>query len=146
MRPPLSSEPGSNARGELLDTLPGMRRDGAQPVFAEPWQAQAFALAVRLSERGHFSWPEWAGVLAAELAAELAADLQAATGRGDQDPEAGYYRCWLSALERLVVAKGLSDPAELESRRRAWAHAYRHTPHGQPVELAGTRDDPGHRP
>jgi nitrile hydratase accessory protein len=36
-------------------------------VFAEPWQARAFALAVKLSEQGHFTWKEWAAALANEL-------------------------------------------------------------------------------
>ena len=42
-------------------------REGDQPVFAEPWQAQAFALAVTLSKLGHFTWKEWAAALAEEL-------------------------------------------------------------------------------
>jgi nitrile hydratase accessory protein len=99
------------------------------PVFAEPWQAQAFALAVKLSEQGHFTWKEWAAALAAEL--------KAAAERGEPDDGSGsrYYTHWLAALERLVTAKGLSDPTALAARKEAWAEAYRHTPHGKPVEL-----------
>jgi nitrile hydratase accessory protein len=96
-------------------------------VFAEPWQAQAFALAVRLSEQGHFTWKEWADTLAAEL--------RAASDRGEPDDGSRYYEHWLAALERLVTAKGLSDPPALAARKDAWADAYRHTPHGKPVEL-----------
>jgi nitrile hydratase accessory protein len=97
------------------------------PVFAEPWQAQAFALAVRLSAQGHFTWKEWADALAAEL--------QAAANRGEPDDGSYYYHHWLAALERLVSNKGLTDPAALLQRKEAWADAYRHTPHGKPVEL-----------
>ena len=95
--------------------------------FAEPWQAQAFALSVRLSAEGHFTWREWTETLAAELAA--------AARRGEPDDGSRYYERWLAALERLVRAKGLLDEASLAERKEAWANAYRHTPHGKPVEL-----------
>jgi nitrile hydratase accessory protein len=96
-------------------------------VFAEPWQAQAFALAVKLSEQGHFTWKEWAATLGDEL--------KAATSRGEPDDGSRYYHHWLAALERLVTAKGLADLAALAARKEAWAEAYRRTPHGKPVQL-----------
>jgi cobaltochelatase CobN len=102
--------------------------DDGGPVFREPWEAQAFAIAVRLSEAGYFTWKEWATALAGELAA--AAEL----GEADEDGSE-YYQHWLAALEKMVAAKGLTDVAALFERREAWADAYRHTPHGQPVEL-----------
>ena len=112
-------------------------RDESGPVFAEPWEAQAFALAVRLSEQGHFTWKEWAAALADEL--------KAAADRGEPDDGTGYYRHWLAALERLVTAKGLTDPAALLERKEAWADAYRHTPHGRPVELGAGSGGPEQR-
>ena len=112
---------------ENLAALPRLPRDAGGPVFAEPWEAQAFALAVKLSEQGHFTWKEWAAALADEL--------KAAANRGEPDDGSRYYQHWLAALERLVAAKGLSDPAALLARKEAWAEAYRHTPHGKPVEL-----------
>jgi nitrile hydratase accessory protein len=96
-------------------------------VFAEPWQAQAFALAVRLSAEGHFTWKEWAAALAGEL--------KSAADRGEPDDGSRYYEHWLAALERLVAEKGLSNSGELIARKEAWADAYRHTPHGKPVQL-----------
>jgi len=107
--------------------LPQLPRDEGRPVFAEPWQAQAFALAVKLSEQGHFTWKEWATTLAEEI--------KAAAVRGETDDGTRYYHYWLAALERLVAAKGLSNTAELVARKKAWADAYRHTPHGKPVQL-----------
>lgn len=107
--------------------LPAIPRDPGGPVFAEPWQAQAFALAVRLSEQGHFTWKEWAAALAGEL--------KAAADRGDPDDGSRYYEHWLAALERLVAEKALADRAAMLARKEAWADAYRHTPHGKPVEL-----------
>ena len=100
-------------------------------MFAEPWQAQAFAMAVKLSEQGHFTWKEWA--------AELAAELKAAADRGEPDDGTHYYEHWLATLERMVTRKGLAEAAALSARKDAWADAYRHTPHGKPVEL---RKDP----
>jgi nitrile hydratase accessory protein len=101
-------------------------------MFAEPWQAQAFALAVKLSDLGYFTWKEWA--------AALAEQLKSAADRNEPDDGSRYYEYWLAALERLVTAKGLSDPAAMLARKEAWADAYRHTPHGKPVELISTAD------
>jgi nitrile hydratase accessory protein len=115
--------------------LPRLRNDVDGPVFAEPWEAQAFALAVKLSEQGYFTWKEWATALADEL--------KAAVERGEPDDGSHYYEHWLAALERLVTAKGLTDRAALHARKEAWADAYRHTPHGKPIELRWMRDPSG---
>ena len=112
---------------QALAALPQLPRDEGGPVFAEPWQAQAFALAVKLSEEGHFTWKEWAATLAGEL--------EAAAKRGEPDDGSRYYDHWLAALEHLVQAKGLLDRTALVERKEAWADAYRHTPHGKPIEL-----------
>ena len=119
--------PEPTADSERLAALPLLPRDESGPVFTEPWQAQAFALAVKLSQAGHFTWKEWAATLAGEL--------KAASDRGDPDDGSHYYEHWLAALERLVAAQGLTDPVALLKRKEAWADAYRHTPHGKPVEL-----------
>jgi nitrile hydratase accessory protein len=116
---------------ERLQALPRLPRDEGEPVFAEPWQAQAFALAVKLSEQGHFTWQEWAAALANEL--------KTATSRGERDDGSHYYEHWLAALEHLVTAKGLADRASLLLRKEAWVEAYRRTPHGKPVGLPAAR-------
>ncbi len=110
-----------------LAALPALPGDEAGPVFRAPWEAQAFAMAVRLHERGHFTWSEWAGRLAAEIAAVRA--------RGEPDNGSQYYTHWLAALEKLVAEKGLLAARELEVRRDEWKEAARATPHGQPIEL-----------
>ena len=119
------SQPESNT--VRLAALPRLPRDTGGPVFAEPWEAQAFALAVKLSEQGYFTWKEWAEALAGEL--------RQAADRGEPDDGSRYYQHWLAALERLVEAKGLTDAQKIGERKEAWAEAYRHTPHGKPVEL-----------
>jgi len=117
---------------ENLAVLQRIPRDDGGPIFAEPWQAEAFALAVRLSAQGYFTWKEWAFTLADEL--------QTAVAKGEPDDGAHYYHYWLVALERLVVAKGLFDAATLLERKEAWAAAYQRTPHGKPVELRAELD------
>jgi nitrile hydratase accessory protein len=118
------------AEALTLQAPPYLLRDEGGRVFAEPWQAQAFALTVKLSEQGHFTWKEWAGALAQEL--------QSAASRGEPDDGSRYYEHWLAALERLVTAKGLAEPDALTQRKEAWSDAYRNTPHGKPVELHQT--------
>jgi nitrile hydratase accessory protein len=119
--------PESEAEREQIASLPSLPLDEDGPIFAEPWQAQAFALAVRLSGQGYFTWKEWSAALADEL--KIAAD------RGEPDDGTHYYEHWLAALERIVTSKGLTDTASLLARKEAWADAYRQTPHGKPVVL-----------
>lgn len=104
-----------------------------EPVFEEPWQAQAFALAVLLSARGYFTWPEWAERLGE--ARREAATAAPPERPGALEENAQYYRCWVTALERLAAEKGLCNPQSLRERSHAWVEAYRRTPHGKPVEL-----------
>jgi nitrile hydratase accessory protein len=108
------------------ETLPGLPGDTGGPVFAEPWQAQAVALAVALNEQGAFTWSEWAQALSRELARD-----------GDSgDDGTRYYHHWVAALEALIGQRGLVDAAVLATRKADWAEAYRLTPHGAPVLLA----------
>ena len=103
--------------------------DDAPPVFAEPWQAQAFAMVLTLHRAGAFTWPEWAAALARQIA-------QAQRG-GDPDRGDTFYHHWLAALEHLVAAKKLGSSDELARCRQAWSRAAQRTPHGQPIELHG---------
>lgn len=97
------------------------------PVFAEPWQAQAFALTLQLHQHGLFSWAEWAQALSGQI--------QAAQAAGDPDLGNTYYEHWLAALEQLVLAKGASQGDELQRTAQAWAAAAERTPHGQAITL-----------
>jgi nitrile hydratase accessory protein len=101
---------------------PAPGRDG--PAFTEPWQAEAFALAVALNQKGAFAWREWVAQFATQGATRTG-------GEGD-----AYFERWLAALEELVVAHGLLRAPEIERRVAQWRRAYLNTPHGQPVELA----------
>ena len=118
---------GTNGPGGIpLGGIP-LGDDGA-PVFTAPWEASAFALAVRLSGEGYFTWGEWAATLSEEI--------RAAQRDGDPDLGDTYYRHWLRTLERLCRERGLVSQEEASDRREAWRKAYLDTPHGKPVELA----------
>jgi len=110
-----------------LSLLKGLPVDGDGPVFREPWEAQAFGMALALHERGLFTWDEWAQALAAQI--------RAAQALGDPDLGNTYYRHWLAAIEALVSAKGASSPEELGRYQRAWDHAADRAAHGEPIEL-----------
>ena len=109
-------------------------RDADGPVFAEAWQAEAFALTVRLHQAGCFTWTEWAETLATVL--------REVRERGEADDGTHYYDHWLVALERLVTAKQVFSAADLDQRKAAWEAAYRSTPHGKPVELSAAVGTP----
>jgi nitrile hydratase accessory protein len=111
----------------FLAQLPGLPADADGPVFREPWQAHAFAMAVSLHQHGLFTWPEWAQELARQIAGAQAA--------GDPDLGDTYYHHWLAALETMVATKGAGTADELDRFRTAWDHAADRTPHGQPIEL-----------
>ncbi|HEX5377144.1 MAG TPA: nitrile hydratase accessory protein [Phenylobacterium sp.] len=113
---------GPDLRPDELAALPRLPVDADGPVFAEPWQAQAFAMAVQLHRQGVFTWTEWAAALSAEL-------------KSSGDDGTHYYEHWLKALEGLVMSRGLAGADALDHRKHAWEDAYRRTPHGKPVML-----------
>jgi nitrile hydratase accessory protein len=115
------------ATARATTALPTIPRDQDGPVFRAPWEAQAFAMALSLHERGLFTWPEWA--------AALAGQIKRAQAAGDPDTGETYYRHWLATLEYLVSAKGVTSAETLHRYRDAWDHAADRTPHGQPIEL-----------
>ncbi|WP_353008863.1 nitrile hydratase accessory protein [Mesorhizobium sp. M0977] len=94
------------------------------PVFAQPWQAEAFAMTVALHDNGLFSWSEWADALSAEVKRPGAA-------RDGHD----YYKHWLAALKKLLSAKGVAGRSDVDSLAAAWERAAHATPHGKPILL-----------
>ena len=115
------------AAARATQAVAGIPRDDDGPVFHEPWEAQAFAMALALHERGLFTWNEWAAALAREIKRAQAA--------GDPDTGETYYRHWLATLEFLVAEKGVATADTLHRYRDAWDHAADRTPHGAPIEL-----------
>jgi nitrile hydratase accessory protein len=117
----------------MTDLMPGQPELDGDVVFREPWEAQAFAMAVQLHQRGLFTWPEWAATLAGEITRAQQA--------GDPDTGSTYYHHWLNALERLVAERGAASTEDQERTREAWRHAAERTPHGHPIELRPTDFD-----
>jgi len=119
--------PDPRAAIEAVRANPNIPVDADGPVFREPWEAHAFAMALTLHARGLFTWTEWAAALADEI--------RRAQNAGDADTGETYYRHWLATVERLVAEKGIASTATLDRYRDAWDHAADRTPHGQPIEL-----------
>ena len=95
-----------------------------EPAFAEPWQAQAFAMTVALYEKGVFTWAEWASALSRE------------TGRpGRAADGSDYFECWVAALSALVAGQRIADEGEQAALSDRWARAAEATPHGSPIRL-----------
>jgi nitrile hydratase accessory protein len=117
----------SAAAARAAAAVPSIPRDDEGPVFREPWEAQAFAIALTLHEHGLFTWSEWA--------AALADQIKRAQADGDPDTGETYYRHWLATLESLVAEKGVATTETLHRYRNAWDHAADRTPHGKPIEL-----------
>jgi len=115
------------AARRATDAVPSIPCDAEGPVFREPWEAQAFAMALHLYDRGLFQWPEWAAILGDEIKKAQAA--------GDPDTGETYYYHWMNALERMVAEKGVTDAPTLKRYHDAWDHAADRTPHGTPIVL-----------
>ena len=105
--------------------IPSIPRDRNGPVFREPWEAHAFAMA--LHDRGLFAWSEWS--------VKLGEEIKKAQAAGDPDTGETYYRHWLATLERIVSEKGVTTSQVLAQHYDAWGRAAHRTPHGTPIEL-----------
>ena len=112
-----------------LSQSPGLPRSAeGEPVFPEPWAAEAFALTVHLNAKGLFSWSEWAAALSAQLHKP---------GRAEDGND--YFDCWVAALSELLISRGIADAETILALQQGWQRAAEATPHGQVIEL---RNDP----
>ena len=120
----MSTDAAAHRATQAVASIP---RNAEGAVFRAPWEAEAFALALQLHDRGLFTWTEWAATLGDEIKKAQAA--------GDPDTGETYYHHWLATLEHIVAAKGLADADVLTRTRDAWQRACERTPHGTPIEL-----------
>jgi nitrile hydratase accessory protein len=120
-----SVEPEAGRRA--TEAIPSIPREANGPVFREPWEAHAFAMALALYDRGLFAWTEWA--------TKLGEEIKKAQAAGDPDTGETYYRHWLATLERIVAEKGVTTAQALAQHHDAWDRAAHRTPHGKPIEL-----------
>jgi len=84
------------AVAQATSALPHLPRDEDGPVFREPWEAQAFAMALSLHERGLFTWNEWAAALADEIKRAQAA------GDPDHGQSVGIVQCHSESQNRQL--------------------------------------------
>ncbi|MCC4245473.1 nitrile hydratase accessory protein [Stappia indica] len=117
----------TTAGASPLPPLENLPQHGGEPVFREPWEARAFALAVELNGRGVFTWTEWAETLSQAI--------RDAQSRGDPDCGDNYYEHWLVALETMITRKALTSAERIDARQDAWLRAAAATPHGEAIEL-----------
>ena len=100
----------SDPRLANMDEQVALPRQNGELVFAAPWEARAFGLAVALNEAGVYPWRDFSQGLAAETAA------------GEQHgAPASYYERWLETLETLAIARGLVTLDELDARTAEYA-------------------------
>ena len=104
----MADHPDGQGRAAEEASLP---RQNGELVFAAPWEARAFGLAVALNQGGTYAWGDFSQGLAAQVAR--------AEGQG---LDSTYYQRWLQALEKLVLERGLVDEAELTAKIDQVAH------------------------
>lgn len=112
--------------GSLASQIASIPKDQDGPVFRAPWEARAFAITVKLHERGLFTWSEWAECLSEQIRAVESVGVNSGEN---------YYEHWLAALETIMTRKQVCSQALLLDRREDWRESARLTPHGQPIEL-----------
>ena len=120
------------------DIEPLLREEG-RPLFADSWEAEAFAIGKLLVAEGLVTPREWYDVISDEIRKAQAA--------GDPDRGDTHYQHWMSALERICVEKGLVDAGTLEEHVEIWGRAVANTPHGVPIlfeNAFSVPDAPGH--
>lgn len=110
--------------GSLKALIPSLVCDGDEPVFAEPWEARAFAMAVKLNEAGYFTWEEWAQ--------QFGAAIKENTAKGEP---LSYFQVWQENLEKIAQSKQFVNSDEIIRRKKEWEEACLRTPHGEPIEL-----------
>jgi len=98
-------------------------RSNGELVFGAPWESRAFGLALALNAQGRFAWEEFRQQLIQAIS-----DWER---EHERDEEWSYYRCWLTALERVLDRQGLVGSGEVETRTREFAarphgHDHRH--------------------
>ena len=114
-----------------LEGVPTIPADEQGPVFREPWEAQIFALVVRLHQQELFTWKEWADALSGEI--------RNAQTRGDPDLGDTYYQHWLNTLETLVITKGIASAELIHDREQEIAlrptGRHEHVARREPVKV-----------
>ncbi len=81
----------------IAEPIAGQPHANGELIFAAPWQARTFAMAVQLHQSGLFEWKEWAALLAHNIA-----EFEKHDAIADSD---AYYQRWQETLEQIVREK-----------------------------------------
>ena len=119
--------PGESMNTDKHTLKQGLDLNKQYPEFYEPWEAHAFAIAVKLSEKGLLKWSEWSDLLAVEI--------KKAKEEGNPDFGNTFYQFWLSALETILIENNILDNCDIKLKTEQWRKAFQSTPHGNPVKL-----------
>ena len=90
-----------------MDGTTALPRKSGELLFHDPWEGEAFAMAVSLCEQGCYDWIEFQAQLIQQVAI---ADQQ------DPESRATYYESWLRAFEKLLQAKGILERKTISKR------------------------------
>jgi nitrile hydratase accessory protein len=104
----------TDARIGDMDGPAALPRSNGELVFEAPWEGRIFGLAVALNDRRVYDWDDFRARLIEQIAAAEAAGA-----------ESTYYERWLGAFEKLLLARGLMTPAELDERTAEYASGIR---------------------
>ncbi|MCY1235542.1 nitrile hydratase accessory protein [compost metagenome] len=119
----------------VIPQMNGMPDDGDGPVFRAPWEAKAFAVAVQLSQKGLFTWTEWAETFSTEIKrAEGEREFKV-----EEDDGSRYYYIWLTALEKMLETRDIVAHEELDERHQYLIDnpvPHDHVAHRKPICVA----------
>ena len=79
--------------------------DDGDPIFAEPWEARAFAIVVSAFEQGRFEWKDFQELLVNEI--------RHGEASGEPPP---YYLNWAIAAEKLFEDLGTVEHSSIDQR------------------------------
>ena len=110
-------------------------RENGELVFASPWEARVFGLAVALHEQGAFEWKQFSQTLSEQIAqAEKAGESST------------YYERWLCALRVVTTSRDLLALQQISDRTERVEKEDDHThDHDHPHDHAHGHDH-GHEP
>lgn len=108
----LNRQPSTLASQRRIADMEGdtaLPRRSGELVFQDPWEGEAFAMAVALCERGEYPWSDFQSHLIAQIAAAEQKQLP-------PESRPTYYECWLAALEALLLEKQVLKKKKIDNR------------------------------
>jgi len=99
-----------------MEGTTALPRQSGELTFQDPWEGEAFAMAVALCERGEYPWSDFQQHLIKQIAAADHPDVQ-------PESRPTYYESWLDALEALLIEKKILVKKKIDNRATWLARA-----------------------